>query len=427
MIKKITEFFRKGLWEPATGKSWKVVKCILRRLVVAGRVFMRERMSMRAAALTYSLLLAIVPVLAIVFAVAKGFGLAEFLEQRIMAAFAQQPGVGETLMEFVGRYLERSSGGLVLGLGIVLLLWSVFSLADTVEEAFNQIWRVRTGRGLARKMSDYTAAAFMLPVFLVLSSGLSIFLTSFADAFPDVKFLHSGMRVVLELTPYLLMAIFCTSVFLFVPNAKVRFRSAVAAGIPVGIVMQVLMYLYIDSQVLISSYSAIYGSFAALPLLMLWIRIAWDVMLFGCTLCYVDQNMDHFFYGEDAPDLSRAETDRLSLRLMNCICSRMQEGKAAPTFPELVEAVKAPEPIVWNIAGRLQRAGILEEAVPSDMNDGTAHYYALLPMEKITVGEVLSRLDGLGLKLTDDRTADDYDKYRKEIFEGNFAEKKLPI
>lgn len=427
MLKKLFDYFAHGIWEPATGVGARVVKYVLRRFVVAGRVFMRERMNMRAAALTYSLLLAIVPVLAIVFAVAKGFGLAEYIEDRIMVAFAQQPGVAETLMGFVEQYLEHSRGGVVLGFGILLLLWSVFSLADTVEGTFNQIWRVRRDRSIARKVSDYSAATLLLPIFLVLSSGLSIFLSSFAEGFSDVFLLHKGMRVALEFVPYVLMIVFCTLVFLLVPNAKVRWRSALVAGIPVGIVMQLLLYLYIDSQALITGYSAVYGSFAALPLLMLWIRIAWEVMLFGSCLCYVDQNMEHFFYGEDAPELSRLESDLLALRLTGFVCRKLKNGEEAPSFIELVEAVKAPEPVVWNVVGRLHMAGILEEAVPSVAKDDTAHYYVLLSLESLTVGEVLRRMDFLGHRedVTVEFAQSDYYKYRLATYEGNFADTKV--
>lgn len=421
----LRDYFTYDLWEAAPTRAGSLVRPVLRRLIIAARVFFREHMQYHASALTYSLLFAIVPILAIIFAIAKGFGLAEFLEAQIRSAFASQPEVVDTLLEFVEHYLVRAQGGVFLGFGILLLLYSLYSLSSTVESSFNQIWQQPTGRRLARQVTDYTTVFFLLPVYLVISSGLSIFLSAFVETLPDVFFLHTSLLYLFKLLPYVLMILFCTLLYAFMPNVHVRPRSALVAGIPVGIVVQGLQYLYIQSQVYLTSYNAIYGSFAAIPLLMLWGQILWYVILYGCALSYVDQHIGHFYHGRDKLQLSRSETDRRTLALLRAVCLRARSGGEAYSFSELAATVRTPEPVVTAILQKLADTGFLEAAVPRGDKREVTRYYLRHDASSLTVGGVLAALDAQGEILKESPSTSSYARFRDTLYDGEYAQTPL--
>ena len=156
----------------------------------------------------------------------------------------------------------------------------------------------RPPASIFRMLTDYTAIFFLLPIFIVVSSGLTIFIYSAASQYvPDVLLLRPVALFLVQLLPYLIVCLFFSGLFAFMPNTHVKLSSALKAGIPTGILFQLLQIGYVHSQMWLTSYNAIYGSFAALPLFMLLCQIAWMLVLFGGTLCYVDQNIHSFTTG----------------------------------------------------------------------------------------------------------------------------------
>lgn len=367
-------FYKKTLWEGFRASRPKVLSRFLlgvaRRIVLTVRAFFRERMQYRASALTYITLLSVVPLLSVVVAIAKGFGLNTLIEQEIKEAFASQPEVVDTLIGFVNSYLSHTQGGVFLGFGLLLLLWTLISLTGSIETTFNQIWQVKRERSTFRKITDYTAVFFLLPVLLVITAGISIFMTSFIEALPDVLLLRPALLTALEVTPYLVMCLLFTAMYAFMPNTKVRLKSALVAAIPSGIAIQGLQYFYIHSQMWLSSYNAIYGSFAALPLFMLWCQISWYICLFGATLSYVDQNIDNFYYGRNYTRISRRFHDFLCLTLAAAVCRRFSEVRLpAYTAEELAKEKRMPIRLVTDILYELCKAGILMEVANDEKGD----------------------------------------------------------
>lgn len=367
-------FYKKTLWEGFRASRPKVLSRFLlgvaRRIVLTVRAFFRERMQYRASALTYITLLSVVPLLSVVVAIAKGFGLNTLIEQEIKEAFASQPEVVDTLIGFVNSYLSHTQGGVFLGFGLLLLLWTLISLTGSIETTFNQIWQVKRERSTFRKITEYTAVFFLLPVLLVITAGISIFMTSFIETLPDVLLLRPALLTALEVTPYLVMCLLFTAMYTFMPNTKVRLKSALVAAIPSGIAIQGLQYFYIHSQMWLSSYNAIYGSFAALPLFMLWCQISWYICLFGATLSYVDQNIDNFYYGRNYTRISRRFHDFLCLTLAAAVCRRFSEVRqSAYTAEELAKEKRMPIRMVTDILYELCKAGILMEVANDEKGD----------------------------------------------------------
>lgn len=427
LYRLLVRFAYRGLWEPATGTVQRCLLAVVRRLFVTTRLFLREKMQYRASALTYSSLLSVVPLLAIIFAVAKGFGLDAYTEQWMRNNIAAKPEIVDTLVGFVQSYLAHTQGGIFLGFGLLLLLWTLFNLTDSIEKTFNQIWQVARPRSMVRKLTDYTAVFFLLPVFIVVTSGLTLFAyTAANEAVPDVMLLRPAALTLVQALPYVLVCGFFTALFAFIPNTRVKISSALVAGIPTGILFQLLQMGYIHSQVWLSSYNAIYGSFAALPLFMLMCQLAWTLTLFGATLCYVDQNLQSFYYGEDGVSMSRLDRDCLSVRVATAVCRNFAAGRPPLTARELAAREQVHLRIVTEVLYELTRAEVLLKIVEDD-KDTDAAYVPATDISRLTLPAVLAALDRTGEPLNGEHDAAwaDFRRERREMFGRAFADVPL--
>lgn len=265
---------------------------IYRKLYLTIRFFTEKRVMTQASALTYSTLLAIVPILAVVFAIARGFGYNKYIEIWFRESLSTQPQVADVIVGFVNSYLVHTQSGIFLGVGLIFMLYTVLMLVNNVEETFNQIWQVSNSRPIIRSITNYLAMFFLFPIIIIVSTGLSIFMETIADSMNGFVILGSAVHWLFNFSPYMLMSLLFIILYVYMPNTDVRISSAIVPGILAGIAMQVLQLVYIHSQIWVTGYNAIYGSFAALPLFMLWIQISWTICLFGAQLTYTNQNMN---------------------------------------------------------------------------------------------------------------------------------------
>jgi len=269
-------------------------KEIYRILFLTIRFFTTKRVMTQASALTYSTLLAMVPVLAVIFAIARGFGYNKYIEIWFRDALSSQPQVADTLAGFVNSYLIHTQSGIFLGVGLLFMLYTVLMLVNNIEETFNEIWQVSNARPIMRSLTNYMAMFFVVPIIIVVSMGLSIFMATIANKMSGIMLLGPAMRLLLDFSPYLLLSLLFIWLYVYMPNTDVKLKSAIVPGILSGIAMQLLQLFYIHSQIWVTGYNAIYGSFAALPLFMLWLQISWTICLFGAQLTFTNQNMNRF-------------------------------------------------------------------------------------------------------------------------------------
>jgi membrane protein len=267
------------------------------------RFFTEKRVLTQASALTYSTLLAIVPMLAVVFAIARGFGYNKYIEVWFREVLASQPQVADVIVTFVNSYLVHTKSGIFLGVGLIFMLYTVLMLVNNVEETFNQIWQVNNSRPIIRSFANYLAMFFLFPIIIVISTGLSIFMETVAGKMDDFVLLEPIFNNLISLSPSMLMSLLFIVLYVYMPNTKVRFSCAVIPGILAGIAMHVLQIVYIHSQIWVTGYNAIYGSFAALPLFMLWVQISWTICLFGAQLTYTNQNLNRIGFNLEPLDI----------------------------------------------------------------------------------------------------------------------------
>lgn len=256
--------------------------------------FVEDGCYTKASALAFYSLLSTVPILAVLFGIARGFGLGNTIESEISHFLFQEPELSDKLIEFAYSQLQSVRGGLIAGVGSLVLLWSVTSLLNTVESTFNEIWKIKTGRSLLRKIQDYLAIFFIAPFFVVASSSINIFLnaqvTERAQSNVFVNVVSPILLFILSFFPFFLISVLFVFIYAFMPNTRIYWREAIVAGAIAGTAFQLWQWVYIQFQIGISSYGAIYGSFAAIPLFMLWLQVSWMIILAGAEIAVEVEN-----------------------------------------------------------------------------------------------------------------------------------------
>ncbi len=418
MIQKIIQFFETDIWR-ITKNDVSPVKFllveILKKLVIAIRFFISKRVMTKASALTYSTLLAIVPILAVVFAIARGFGFNIYIEMWFRDAFESQPQVAEVIIGFVNSYLVHTKSGVFLGVGLLFMLYTVLMLVSNVEESFNEIWQVTKPRSIFRTFTDYLAMFFCFPIILVVTSGISIFMATIADSMPDYLMLGPAIRFLIDMIPYVLMIVMFVALYTFMPNTHVKAKHVIVPSILAGVAMQGLQIFYIHSQIFLSGYNAIYGSFAALPLFMLWVQISWTICLFGAELCYANQYLDYYDYDANTGEVSYRYRTMMCALLMSCICRRFAEGGKPYSASHLRYETRIPIRIVNDLLKDLLNAGLIVE-LTSDEKGETSHFLPAEDIKNLTLGTMLDRLESYGQwKLDIDVAGQLSDKWAKAM------------
>lgn len=385
---------------PFTTKSLSI-KAIKDILISLYEDFMAKRVLASASRLTYSTLLALVPILAVVFAIARGFGYSIYIEEWFRDLFKAQPDATEIIIGFVNSYLINTKKGVFLGIGLLFMLGTVLMLISTIEETFNDIWLVRKPRSMFRTFTDYMALLFALPIGIVAISGLSIWMQAFNRHLINITIIGPLMKFAIELIPYVVLSAVFVGLYVFMPNTKVRVRSALLPGIAAGVSMQLFQLIYVNSQIWVSNYNAIYGSFAVIPLFMLWMQISWTIVLVGAELSYTIQNHDEFLSSNSQSELSYKTRFVLSAKIMSIICKRFAEGGQAYNSMQLKLQLGISMRVLSRLLYDLQQIHFITEIMHDDKGEEVL-YQPAEALDILTIGELHSRLAQLGSDMDSD-------------------------
>lgn len=450
LINRITVFITKDIWSfelYQKGPLRRAIANTVKVVVIAVRTFLDDKVMTKAAALTYSTLFAIVPILALMFAIARGFGFENVLDKLIKKGIvhtestlvvddgtlnadslniAYQSGASmdstilysdalisdsisaiapiaestdgngtlKTVMQFIDGYMKYVSSGAFVGIGLLFLLFSVYSLADGIESNLNAIWHVKKSRGMGRKITDYFSLILLIPIGIICLSGLSVLASSILSRMQGFQLLGGFVKFLVFAMPYLLAGLIFTGFYIFMPNTKVKFKYAIIPGFMAGCLFQVLQKFYFSGQLALSSYNQIYGGFAALPLFLLWLNISWSIVLFGCQLAYVSQNNDNFNYFKEPEKISRRHEDFYSLMVMACICKRFNRHETALTRKELADELHIPLRYVVSALDTLTDSNLLETVLQNDEREPA--YVPATDTKQLTVVKVLSSINNCG-------------------------------
>lgn len=401
LYRNISEFLTFGIWSTSIDdlpKRKSRLFNLARVLVLAARGVMRNRIQLRASALTFYSLMSLVPVLGLVFAIAKGFGLEHNLDRLIREKLFAYPSLADKLVEFSMSLLERTGSGLIAGVGVVMLFWSVLKVFINIEKSFNAIWQIRQPRSWLRKISDYTSMMLIAPILILIASSASVFLrTSLSQASSNVEMvgmLKPYAMVLLQVVPSLLVCLVFGLLYLVMPNTKVHVKSAMISGLVAGIIFSVVQWAYLYFQFGMSNYNAIYGSFAAIPLFLVWTQLSWVIVLLGAELSYAMQNTHLYEFEREIVYLSPKRRKELSLLLLSTILQRFRQGDPPLTSEELSSLHALPLRLSRTLLQQMEECGLLVRIV--NRNDRDQVFHPSRPEDFYTVGNVLSRLESHG-------------------------------
>jgi membrane protein len=399
-INRTVTYLEKDIWRiPLDSISGRQAYFIrqLRILSLALRGFFDDEIIMRASALTYFTMLSIVPFAALGFGIAKGFGLEAYLDMQLELAFAGREEVYEWIMSFAQSILQTASGGMIAGVGLIILFYTIMRLLSYMEESFNEIWRIKKSRSWSRKFSDYFSIMFITPLFFILSSGFTVFLSTHVVGITEnitlLGFLSGPLVFIINLIPYVLIWIMLTLLYMIMPNTNVKFSSALMAGIVAGTLFQLVQWGYIYMQIGVSRYNAIYGSFAALPLLLMWVQVSWLMILFGAEISYASQNVDNYEFDVETKNLSPYNKKILSLYIMHLLVNNFKKGEPPVNPHTIAYQLVIPNKLVNSILDELVRARLVTETRTTKRD---VAFQPAMDINLMTIRMVMDRLDQIG-------------------------------
>ncbi len=344
----------------------------------------------RSAALTFYTLMSLVPILAVVFAVVKGFGLADGLVQSLYSLFPQSPELIDYVVAFAEKALARTQGGVVAVVALVMLFWAVIRVFGSIEKAFNNIWEVKVKRSLARQWSDYIAIVMIVPVLWIIAGAVGGYAREwlgFGDGW--------GYRLLSRSVSLLVIWVMFVFSYMVIPNARVRFTSALTAGIVAGTAFALFQWGYFYVQRWMTSYNAIYGSFAALPLFLIWMQTSWEILLFGGELSFAYQNIARFGEERESLRISYDQRRKVLLAVMLAIVERFRDKGGAMPVEDIRQQLDLPTRIVNDVLYQLVQAGQLI-AVPLGDNERDMAFVPAHDIGSLTVCGVLESVERAG-------------------------------
>ncbi|MDE7305251.1 MAG: YihY/virulence factor BrkB family protein [Alistipes sp.] len=344
----------------------------------------------RSAALTFYTLMSLVPILAVVFAVVKGFGLADGLVQSLYSLFPQSPELVDYIVAFAEKALARTQGGVVAVVALVMLFWAVIRVFGSIEKAFNNIWEVKVRRSIARQWSDYIAIVMIVPVLWIIAGAVGSYAREwlgFGDGW--------GYRLLSRGVSLLVIWVMFVFSYIVIPNARVRFTSALTAGIVAGTAFALFQWGYFYVQRWMTSYNAIYGSFAALPLFMIWMQTSWEILLFGGELSFAYQNIARFGEERESLRISYDQRRKVLLAVMLAIVGRFRDKGGAMPVEDIRQQLDLPTRIVNDVLYQLVQAGQLI-AVPLGDNERDMAFVPAHDIGSLTVCGLLESVERAG-------------------------------
>lgn len=386
-MKRMTAFS----FEPFRTKAGRV-------LYRAAKGYQRDSCALRSSALSLYTLFSIVPVMAMAFGIAKGFGFQQFLEAEVISLFEGHEEIVQNILVFSNNLLEKTQGGLMAVLGVLLLLYSLIKLMFHIESTFNRIWWVKDGRPLIRKLTDYLTIALAAGLLGLLSGSVNLFMIPRLESF----WAHLGVPIdikgiisfFIKVVPYVVTWSLFMFFYVIMPHKKVRFRAAGTGAVFAGTLFQIIQTAFLKFQVFVTGYNAIYGSFAALPMFLIWLQVSWGVLLYGAEIAFEWENIET----AKTPDLTLNAMSMRSrkLAMLEIVkgCVQRFAGKKTPaTDIDIARELNLPLNIVHHLLELLMRADVLYSV---NLEGNTTGYTPAMDIECMSIMDVLCAIEHQG-------------------------------
>ena len=366
LLKRIIQYITHDIWvkKEHEYKSRKIRWAVrqIKVVIFTAQGFGQHEILVRSAALTFYTLMSLVPIAAMVFGIAKGFGLETRLNDYLYGKFPQYSVLIDQIIDFANALLQRTKGGLIASVGLVVLFWSVLKVFGNIENAFNNIWEVHRSRSFARKFSDYTTVVVVTPILGVISSGIGVQLQSQLQHFTS----STVVQILLGFVSVVMIWLMFAFVYLVMPNTKVKLRNAAIAGVIAGTAFQIFQLAYIYIQSRLTSYNAIYGSFAAVPLFLIWMQSSWQIVLFGAELSFAYQNIQKFEYEKQAREMSYEYHKKALVVVMYQIVNHFINKSGGVSSETIAGTLNLPLRVVRDAIYDLEKVGLIASIVSKE-------------------------------------------------------------
>ncbi len=294
------------------------------------------------AALTYTTVLSVVPLLALLLAVGRGFGLDRYLEAQLRDHVSLPDHIVTQLMDFANSYISRTQDDIVVGVSFLVLAFTLISLVNNIERRFNAMWGINTSRSIFSFSLSYLGLIVFLIFAIFFLSGVWVVLLKLLNYLPHFSLIDNSAPVIFWIVKALVVSGVFALMFKYIPLVPVRWRSIYFPALLTGTLFCAVQDLYVNSQLFISSYNAVYGSFAILPLLMMWLYVTWSICLGGVALCHTLEQQAQPFADEKDVLLNRQMSDVVALRLMGLLARRFLEGQSSWPVHRLARELRLP-------------------------------------------------------------------------------------
>ena len=398
-LKKAYHYISEGVWTKErheyNSKFMRWFSGQIQVFVFTIRSFGQNQMVVRSAGLTYYTLLAIVPLVAVIFGVLKGFGYEDRIEvylERVLPHFGQLSG---QITDWARNMFTETRGGWIAAIGLVIFLWSVIRVFMSIEDSFNYIWEVRRRRSIARKMSDYIAVMIIGPIVWLIFFTVGDQVETALDNLVRGTFLWPLLTGIKALIPFVTASLILSLVYAVIPNTKVNYSAAIKGGMIAGIALVFVQVFYSGGQSALSRYNAVYGGFAAVPLLFIWLNVCWQIIMFGAELSFGYQNVDRYRYERQADKVSYDYRRKIILLVMHRVARNFTDGGHPLDSEQLARILNIPVRLVRDTLYDLEQADLL--ASSEDETKRTVLYFPAKDLSRLRIYDVIRAVETHGL------------------------------
>ncbi len=335
--------------------------------------------------------------------------------------------IADYIVRFANNLLEQTQTGWLAGIGVLILFYTVIKVLGQIEHSFNDIWGIKKSRPLSRKLADYLVAMLVGPLLFMVASSVTFLATEEVNQAVQSsevlsKYFGPAVQMGTKILPFAVIWLMFTFFYVFMPNTKVRFSSALIAGVVAGSVYQVVQWGYLYFQIGVSKYGGIYGSFAALPLFLIWLQTSWLVVLFGAEISFAWQNVETYEFESDCLAVSQKFKRLLSLRVAHLLVKNFQTEKKPMTAGEISHKLEIPIRLVNEILFELVDCAVAAEAREDE--SGEVAYQLAKPPERFTVKFVVDALEGRGTHDIPVSKGPDFNRIKESLAEFDAAAEK---
>jgi membrane protein len=391
----VGEFVQRHLW----GRDWRKAPAwrrlgigAARILVLVARDLNAGQLNMRAMSLVYTTLLSFVPLLALSFSILKGFGVQNRLDDTLNAMLAplgeqKAAEITENLIAFV----NNMNVGVLGAVGLAFLLFTVVSLMQKIEGAFNHVWRIETPRSFGERFSTFLSAITIGPllIFSAIAITGSVMSTALMTRLHEIVLIGAIMDLVVRLVPFALIIAAFTFLYASVPNTHVRLGAALTGGTVAGVLWESLSFGFANYASGASNYQLVYATFATAIFFMIWLYLNWLILLIGASIAFYRQHPQIVATGLQTVHFSPGQLRRYAMSVLAKVGRRFYAGEPGYAREELAREYGIPENAMSRCVTMLEELGLI---VSSD--EARGRYVPGVPWDTTTVEEVMGKIDG---------------------------------